>query len=212
MIPLKKVFEVSIALVLTIGWIIQALIIRDRVLEGMTWIQSLMVSFAYMTIWTNTLILFTFWSLTLNKDNILTKKNWQHALLVYILVVGIVYHLVIAAYWTPTGKLLYTDKIFHTFSPIAMALYWLVCIPKTFTPYTNCFKWLWYPVLYASVALSLGLTTGKYPYPIFDLNKLSVAEVALNGAMTIVTYVALGFMIIFINNLSAKRYSNSMAY
>lgn len=211
MIPLKKVFEYIIAIVMTIGWIIQIFVIRDRVIEGMTWAQSIGLSFCYMTIWTNTLIWITFWNLALNRENNLTSKNWLHALLVYILVVGVLYHIVIAPLWTPTGYLLYTDKIFHSFSPIALTLYWIFFIPKTSTPYSTCFKWLWYPTLYASVVLAVGLNTGKYPYPIFDLNQLSVAQVALNGALTLLTYIVFGGIVIVINNFMAKKYSNSVA-
>lgn len=208
----RKISEVSMALVLTIGWILQALIIKDRVTEGMTWGQSIMVSFAYMTIWTNTLLCVTFWCLALEIKNKLTSFEFLNALVVYILIVGIVYHIVLASYWTPTGKLWYTDKIFHTISPIGMWLYWILFVPKRILSYASSLKWLWYPALYATTILVISLYTGQSPYPIFDWNKLSVTEVALNGTITMSTYWVMGMLIIFINNVAAKKFSNDVVY
>lgn len=200
-ISLKKSFEFIATSILTFGLIVQFFIIKERVdVDGMTWFSSIKMSFLYMTIWTNILVCVTFWNLLLNRKNLLTRHSSMSAILVYILIVGIVYHFALAHLWNPTGKLWITDKIFHYCCPVMFTTYWLFFLPKERLPYQKSLIWLWYPVVYAMLTLVHGLLTKQYPYPIFNLETMPVVDVLRNTMLTYVTYLVFGVIVITVNN------------
>lgn len=204
----KKSFEIFSTLILAIGFIYQILVIRDRVFSGeMTWFISIFKSLSYMTIWTNMIILVTFFLLTFNKIN-QNKQSYFSAVLTYISIVCVIYHVALAKYWTPTGNLYITDKIFHTVSPALYLIYWIVFTKKSPLEFSQSIKWLFYPTVYSIFFLILGLSTHKYPYPIFDLDALPFLTVLRNLIFTYITYIVFGIAIIGVNNYISKRLSS----
>lgn len=204
---LEKGVAGIIAIVLTIGFIVQYFIIKDRVIDGMSWLQSTVYTLKYMTIWTNILLCILFWNIALNTKNIFNQAVTLHALLVYILIVGIIYHLFIASHWTPTGKLKFTDIVFHTFAPLATLFYWIIRSAKEKISYINSTRWLFYPIIYFALAQVYSLVTGDSPYPIYDINTLSISAVMINGFLSLVLYWVIGSLVIFLNNYRFEKFS-----
>ncbi|HUH72997.1 MAG TPA: Pr6Pr family membrane protein [Chitinophagales bacterium] len=204
-ISIKKSYEIFCTIIFAIGFIFQFLVIQERVgIDGMTWFQSIAKTLSYMTIWTNIILFVTFILLTFNKINHF-KPSYFSALLTYIAIVGVVYHVALAHLWTPTGYLLVTDRIFHTYGPLLYLIYWLFFTKKTPLDYTLSLKWVWYPTVYTIFFMILGLTTHNYPYPIFNLDTLPFLTVFRNLFMNLMTYIVFGAIIIATNNFISKR-------
>jgi len=201
----KKVFLVLATAITTIGLLLQCYIIVHRAdTEGTSYWSSAVLTLSYMTIWTNIILCVTFWLILLRKDNGLSP-SFQSALLSFILIVGVVYHLLFAHLWQPTGVQLITDKIFHYIAPVLYLIYWALILPKQRLPVYIVLTWLLYPLVYATFTLARGLYTSIYPYPIFDLNKLSISSVALNTTGIFMAYLVTGIVIILVNNVIANR-------
>ena len=198
----KKAFELISAIVLTVGIVTQFMIISERSVEThISFLASFKLSFLFMTIWTNVIVGITFWCLFFNLKNIFTHDYSINAILVYILIVGLVYHFVLSGYWNPHGKVMVTNTIFHYISPSLFTLYWVLFLKSKKLSYINSIIWLWFPVLYAIFTFTNGLMTKFYPYPIYNLQTMNTVSVARNVVLTLVAYVILGNLVILLNNL-----------
>ncbi len=204
-ISIKKSYQIFCTIIFAIGFIYQFLVIQERVgVDGMTWFQSIAKTLSYMTIWTNIILFITFILLTFNKINHF-KPSHSSALLTYIAIVCVVYHVALAHLWTPTGYLLVTDRIFHTYGPLLYLIYWLFFTKKAPLDYTLSLKWVWYPTVYTIFFMTLGLTTHNYPYPIFNLDTLPFSIVFRNLFLNLMTYIVFGIIIIATNNFISKK-------
>lgn len=207
-ISTKKSYEIFSTLVLAIGFIYQILVVKERVDTGeMTLFASIFKTLSYMTIWTNLILFITFALLTFNKIE-RSNQSYFSAVLTYISIVCVIYHVALAKYWTPTGYLYITDKIFHTVSPALYLIYWIAFTKKSPLEYSQSFKWLAYPAVYSTFFLCLGLITHNYPYPIFNLDTLPFLTVLRNFTFTLITYIVFGVAIIGVNNLISNRLSS----
>jgi hypothetical protein len=211
-ITFKKTYEIFCTFILLIGFVYQFLVIQERVgVDNMTWLTSIFKSLSYMTIWTNLILFITFILLTFNKINP-NRQSYFSALMTYISIVCVIYHVALAHLWSPQGYLYITDKIFHTVSPVLYLIYWLVFTKKIPVDYIQSFKLLIYPAVYSTFFLILGLATHNYPYPIFNLDTLPFLTVLLNFTYTMITYIVFGVAIIGINNTISKRVKHDIQY
>ena len=111
------------------------------------------------------------------------------ALTLAIVMVGVVYHLVLAQLWQPQGLAFWADQGLHTAVPVLTLLWWAVFAPKAgrqALPY-----WLIWPALYTGYALIRGAMTGFWPYPFLDADALGWGRITLN-VMGLVAAFALG--------------------
>lgn len=106
-------------------------------------------------------------------------RNWQATATLAIVMVGLVYHFVLALPQPMPAPHWYPDFLLHRAVPVLTLVWWLIwgagglrlrALPL----------WLLPPVLYGPYALIRGAATGIYPYPFLDLSKLSGAQVAVN--------------------------------
>lgn len=116
-------------------------------------------------------------------------------LLLSILVVGLIYHLLLAGLWDPQGLAWWADQGLHTAMPLGYLAWWLAFAPKN-VGRRDLPMWLVWPLLYAIYALIRGSVTGFWPYPFLDAGVLGWARVALNSAMMMLLFAGLGVGII----------------
>lgn len=116
-------------------------------------------------------------------------------LLLSILVVGLIYHLLLAGLWDPQGLAWWADQGLHTAMPLGYLAWWLAFAPKNVRR-RDLPVWLIWPLLYASYALIRGSATGFWPYPFLDAGALGWVRVALNSAMMMLLFAGLGAGII----------------
>lgn len=117
--------------------------------------------------------------------------SWAAGLLVSILMVGLVYHAVLARLWAPQGLAWWADQGLHTAVPLATALWWLAFAPKGVV-WRDLAFWLIWPMLYCAYALGRGAMTGFWPYPFLNVEALGPGVVALNIAGLVIAFAALG--------------------
>lgn len=127
----------------------------------------------------------------------------QGGLVLSILMVGLVYHALLARLWAPEGLAWWTDQALHTATPLLTLAWWLGFGDRRATRRDLPF-WLAWPALYAIYALIRGTLTGFWPYPFLDAQSLGWPQVALNVAGMVLAFAALGLGLIALARASIR--------
>ena len=118
-------------------------------------------------------------------------------LLLAILVVGLIYHLVLARLWAPQGRAWWADQGLHTAIPLGYGLWWLGYARKSVTrrdlPY-----WLLWPLLYGGYALTRGAISGFWAYPFLNADSLGWTGVGLTMVAMLLGFAALGMGVVWL--------------
>jgi hypothetical protein len=154
--------------------------------------------YGYFTIWSNTLVaIITARYARGDDENGLFGRPWLlAATVVYIVVVGLIYNLLLAGYNPQTGLRKVIDLTFHTIIPIAYPLWWLTQVPRGRIGWNALPPALVFPIAYSFVAMGKGAITGKYAYFFIDVGKYGVPQVLLNIGGLALLYAALMAMVI----------------
>lgn len=134
-------------------------------------------------------------------------KQTLSATTLYIAIVGLVYHFILAATWSPQGLAFVADKINHYATPILMALFWVTCLPKGVHAWRDVAGWLIYPLGYLVYMLARGALDGFYPYFFIDLPKIGWAVFARNAAGLCVFFGLAGLALVAIDRWMGRRVS-----
>lgn len=179
---------------------------------------SVPVVLSFFTIWTNILVAVTFGlsAYRLHRREPDLAPFWRGGVLLFILITGLVFHLVLANPSSPFNVLEALDKLsgpkavsnqlLHTVTPIGAALDFLfLTAPRALRP-RYAAQWLTYPLLYVAFALTRGAllspgTPSRYTYPFIDAAQYGYARVALNAAVLGLAFYALGLALV-----TADRY------
>lgn len=124
------------------------------------------------------------------------RPGVRTAATLYLLVVGAVYHAILASRWDPQGWQLAADIALHTMTPIAMLIDWLFLTPKQDLKHRLIPPALLFPLGYGLWALALGAGNGFYPYPFLDVSTLGYPAVARNLAILLIIFAALGAVMV----------------
>ncbi|MCC7251712.1 Pr6Pr family membrane protein [Hyphomicrobium sp.] len=107
------------------------------------------------------------------------------AIATYIIVVGVIYHLVLRDLWDPQGWQWIADMSLHYVTPVLFVVDWLLFVPKHSVPWRAALAALAYPLIYMGWTLWHGSWSGFYPYPFVDVTQLGLDKVLVNaGGMT----------------------------
>lgn len=190
---------IILALVI-LGWVTLTIRLYLRIVDyDFHPIESIIQFFSYFTILTNLLVTVYCTGLLLKKDkesnSIFGKPETILALTVYILIVGIVYHIVLRSLWNPTGLTMVLSEIHHSVTPIGMLILWIISDNKNRVILKSLIKWLFYPFIYITYVLIRGSFSNFYPYPFLDVQALSLQGVLINSLILIV--VMFSFLILF---------------
>lgn len=161
-------------------------------------------TFSFFTVLTNLLVAAVLTAVLVRPKNrlgrFLQRPGIQAAFVVYIIVVGVVYNLMLRKIWHPEGWHKLNDEIFHDFIPIAYTIYWLLWAPKGHTSWMDAIRWLGYPLAYGVYSLIRGAIIGAYPYPFLNVNKLGYPQVLFNMLVLTIAIVGLGWVVIAIDH------------
>jgi hypothetical protein len=116
-----------------------------------------------------------------------------------ILLVGIVYRTLLAGMHPLSGLPLIANYCLHDVSPLAMAAYWLLFVPRGRLRWSAPWWWSLFPLAYFLYALARGRLDGHYPYPFIDVGKLGWLQVALNSGGIAMAFVLAGFALVWID-------------
>jgi hypothetical protein len=116
-----------------------------------------------------------------------------------ILLVGIVYATLLRGLHPLSGPALVADYLLHYVSPVAMAAYWLLFVPRGRLRRSAPWWWVLFPTAYFIYALGRGRLDHRYPYPFIDVGKLGWQQVALNAAGIAFAFILAGFALVWID-------------
>lgn len=118
-----------------------------------------------------------------------------------IIVVGVVYHTLLAAQWNPEGLQLVVDHMLHTVLPVGFVIVWTRLVPRGAVTFAQSPWWASYLVAYAAYILVRGRILGEYPYFFIDVGTLGYPVALRNAALLGVAFVALSAGMVGFNRL-----------
>ncbi|WP_417724485.1 Pr6Pr family membrane protein [Salipiger sp.] len=130
---------------------------------GLTVWQEIWREARYFTILTNTLVAATFAAVATGRR---PGAVWSAAITLWIVLVGVVYHALLARELSGHGAL--ADAALHTGVPLAVTLWWLRFAPKAGLSPHHAVWWLLWPAAYVGYALIRGAVDGRHPYYFLD--------------------------------------------
>lgn len=145
----------------------------------------------YFTILTTALMAASFLRIAATGERL--SFGWMSMLTMSMIMVGLIYHLMLAHLYNFTGLNWWTDQAFHSILPALVLWFWLMETTRNPPRGGAPLRWLIWPAGYAVYALARGAVTGWYPYPFLDLGVLGAGPVALHVAGLVVVFAVLGF-------------------
>lgn len=119
-------------------------------------------------------------------------------LMLAIGLVGVVYHAVLAALWSPQGLQWWVDQALHSMTPALALMFWIAFVPKAGLRYADAPWWMAWPSVYAAYAFLRGAADGWFPYPFIDATRLGW-HVALGNAVALaVAFLVTGLLLVFL--------------
>jgi hypothetical protein len=179
--------------------------IQDALVKDLPVAGHLNDFFSFFTIEINLLVAvgLTIFCARPQAEQFLTRPSVKSALVVYIIIVGVVYAVLLRNLWHPHGVRLLADLVLHDAIPFLYPLYWLVFLPKGSLRWSEPASWLVFPALYFLYSMLRGAAFGTYLYPFFDVAHLGFARVAMNGIGLLAGFFGLGVILTAIDHALA---------
>jgi hypothetical protein len=180
--------------------------IQDALVKDLPVAGHLIDYFSFFTIETNLLIALglTIFCARPQAEQFLTRPSVKSALVVYIIIVGVVYAVLLRNLWHPQGVRLLADMVLHDAIPFLYPFYWLAFLPKGSLRWSDPVWWLVFPVLYFLYSMLRGAAFGIYLYPFFDVAQLGFARVSMNGIGLLAGFFGLGAILTAIDHALAS--------
>lgn len=119
-----------------------------------------------------------------------------------IIIVGSVYHLLLAELWSPRGIDLAVDTMLHTVLPVAYVLFWWRAVPRGGVTLREVPRWLVYPGAYAAYVFARGALIAEYPYPFIDVSEIGYALAFRNALGIALVYSAVAAVLVGVNRVA----------
>ena len=133
----------------------------------------------------------------------LLRPSVRTVIVAYIIVVGLVYHLMLRNLYNPQGWRLACVIILHYVIPPLFIIDWLAFVQKRHLSWKILFGALALPVLYIAWTLVHGAFTGFYPYPFINVARFGYAQVLMTIGAMIAAFVGLVLGLVGVGRLSA---------
>jgi len=149
-------------------------------------------------------------ALVKNREDLVWLIVFKSGTVLWILVTGIVYHLLLAGRWNPTGLTAFASLALHSLTPAGMVLNWLVFEKKGRYRFIFTLYWLSYPFLYMLFSWARGVLTGNFNYWFLNPSLPYPEGAGSLGAMLVIVaglvlgFSLLGVLIILVDKLLAR--------
>lgn len=209
--------RVCAAILAALGWLALSIelgfTISGALSEDAPLAPALVRYFSFFTIETNLLLalLLTASCLRPHAGGWLLRHGVGTAAVVYIIVVGAVYAILLAKLYHPSGLRLVADRILHVALPVLYPLYWLAFVEKRRIGWNEPLIWLSFPTAYFTYILLRGAITSIYPYPFLDVAKLGYAKTLINALWLTAVFLGLGLLVTAVGNALAAQKSRAAA-
>ena len=200
--PRARIWLGLTALLALIALLLQFVWMQQQALHVSSWWMTLRFA-SYFTILSNVLVLVhgalaaTWPRRALGRWCL--RPAVRGALLLYILITALVYHLLLAGRWHPHGLVLLADTLLHTVVPALYALGWLWLAPARGLRWHYIGAWLLVPVLYFFWAMLLGRLLHVYPYPFLNLARLGLPLLLRNAIGLLAAFALLGALLVLLD-------------
>jgi hypothetical protein len=130
--------------------------------------------------------------------------------LLWILVTGVVFALLLSGLWQPQGAMAYVNLSLHYLTPVGMLLNWLLFEPKGRFKPAYLLAWMSYPLLYMLGSWLRGSLTGFYPYwflnPTAPYPQGAGSVSGMLGLVGVMTagFLLAGLLILLVDRLAAR--------
>ena len=109
-----------------------------------------------------------------------------------MILVGVTFSLLLAGLEnTEFTAVPWDNTVLHYIAPVAVALDWLLDIPRVNVAFKQAMVWVAFPVAYLAYSLIRGPIVGWYPYPFLDPGHHGYASIAVTSLMLLVMSTAL---------------------
>jgi hypothetical protein len=152
-------------------------IIEDFAERGLGPAVALWRLMGYFTILTNLWVVLSLGAVALGRP---PAPRWLTAATLAILLVGTVYHLLLAQDLAPGSARWIADQGVHSVMPIATLGWWLAFVPKAGLGPRDLPAFMAWPVAYGLYSLARGAAEGWYPYFFIEVPRLGYPQVLLN--------------------------------
>lgn len=120
--------------------------------------------------------------------------SWYRAQVVYLIVTGATYELLLRRLWSPHGWQFATDMVFHDVEPTLAVLFWVFAAPKDL--HWRGLSWLLlYPLAYFAATLLGGALGAGYPYDFLDVTLLGYPTVVAIAFVFLAVFLVLGTLL-----------------
>lgn len=133
------------------------------------------------------------------------SEGVRAAVAMFIVVVGVVYHFLLAGIWAPQGWSLLANNLLHYVMPAAFVVDWLAFTPKGRLRWADPAKWLIPVLIYGGWTLLHGKLSGWWPYWFTDVDKLGLGKVMLYFAGLLVFFLIVGLIVVAIDRTFGRR-------
>ena len=200
-----------------IGWAALALqyLLMVAPVEGWAVLERTVNYFSFFTILTNILVALALTGPLMSPGRRVARwtagEGVRAAIAMYIVVVGVVYHFLIAPYWKPEGLTLGVNLVLHYVMPVAFLLDWLWFTLKGRLRWIDPLKWLAFPLVYAGWTLAHGLTTHWWPYGFVNVDMLGLGRVLAIFAGLLVFFLLVGLALVGLDRVLRRTVRDSSA-
>lgn len=167
---------------------------------GISTAEAVVRFFSFFTILTNLIVLFGYAIPLLMPQSAagryLAGASARGGTIVYIVIVGAVYNLLLRQLYHPEGWAKVADILVHDAAPVFYAVFWLTFAAKTGLRWIDAARWLLYPLAYLGYTLARGAVVHYYPYPFIDVTTLGYMRVLLNAAVLTIVFWCLGLIVV----------------
>jgi hypothetical protein len=131
--------------------------------------------------------------------------------LLWILVTGVVFALLLSGLWQPQGAMAYVNLSLHYLTPLGMLLNWLLFEPKGRLKPAYLLAWMSYPLLYMLGSWVRGSLMGFYPYwflnPTAPYPQGAGSVSGMLGLVGVMTagFLLAGLLILLLDRLAVRR-------
>lgn len=133
------------------------------------------------------------------------SEGVRAAVAMYIVVVGVVYHFLLAGIWAPQGWSLLANNLLHYVMPAAFVADWLFFTPKGRLRWIDPVKWLVPVLIYGGWTLLHGKLSGWWPYWFTDVDKLGLGKVMLYFTGLLVFFLIVGLIVVAVDRTFGRR-------
>lgn len=165
--------------------------------------------FSFFTILTNILVALALTASVVVQDRRLGRwaasEGVRAALTMYIVVVGIVYHVLLHPLWDPQGLLLIVNIALHYVMPMVFLIDWLAFTPKGRLRWIDPVKWLVFPIVYGVWTVAHGFAAHWWPYGFLNVEALGLARAVISLSALLIFFLIVGLGVVTIDRVFGRK-------